>query len=147
MPIDAVVADANVLLSAAVGKAAIRVFTELAVEVHVTRFNVQEVEEYLPKMARKYSLPWELVELQWALLPRRVHDADDYASRLDEARRDLLDRDPDDAHPLALARALDLPLWTNDRARRILQLRGSGLWEGDLGEMRKDRAGVRGDRG
>jgi Arc/MetJ family transcription regulator len=25
------------------------------------------------------------------------------------------------------------------RARRILELRGSGLWEGDLGEMRRDR--------
>lgn len=25
------------------------------------------------------------------------------------------------------------------RARRILELRGSGLWEGDLGEMREDR--------
>jgi Bacterial antitoxin of type II TA system, VapB len=25
------------------------------------------------------------------------------------------------------------------KARRILELRGSGLWEGDLGEMRGDR--------
>ena len=25
------------------------------------------------------------------------------------------------------------------KARRILELRGSGLWEGDLGEMRRDR--------
>ena len=27
------------------------------------------------------------------------------------------------------------------KARRILGLRGSGLWEGDLGTMRRDRAG------
>jgi len=26
------------------------------------------------------------------------------------------------------------------KARRILELRGSGLWEGDLGTMRRDRA-------
>jgi Arc/MetJ family transcription regulator len=26
------------------------------------------------------------------------------------------------------------------KARRILDLRGSGLWEGDLGEMRGDKA-------
>jgi Arc/MetJ family transcription regulator len=26
------------------------------------------------------------------------------------------------------------------RARRILELRGSGLWEGDLPEMRRDRS-------
>ena len=25
------------------------------------------------------------------------------------------------------------------KARRILELRGSGAWEGDLGEMRRDR--------
>jgi hypothetical protein len=25
------------------------------------------------------------------------------------------------------------------KARRILELRGSGLWEGDLGAMRRDR--------
>jgi len=29
------------------------------------------------------------------------------------------------------------------RARRILELRGSGLWEGDLGEMRGDPRRVR----
>jgi Arc/MetJ family transcription regulator len=29
------------------------------------------------------------------------------------------------------------------RARQILKLRGSGVWEGDLGEMRGDRAAPR----
>ncbi len=29
------------------------------------------------------------------------------------------------------------------KARRILELRGSGLWEGELGEMRGDRAAVK----
>lgn len=32
------------------------------------------------------------------------------------------------------------------KARRILELRGLGLWEGDLGEMRRDRPGRRGAR-
>ena len=27
----------------------------------------------------------------------------------------MQDRDPDDAHVLALARSLDLPIWSNDR--------------------------------
>lgn len=30
------------------------------------------------------------------------------------------------------------------QARQILDLRGSGLWEGDIGEMRGDRPQVRG---
>ena len=29
------------------------------------------------------------------------------------------------------------------KARRILELRGSGLWDGDLGEMRGDRAAAK----
>ena len=64
MPIAGVVADANVLLSAVVGKAALRVFTEFDLVVHVAQFNADEVVEYLPHMAGKYGLHVELVELQ-----------------------------------------------------------------------------------
>jgi len=32
------------------------------------------------------------------------------------------------------------------KARQILELRGSGLWEGDLPAMRRDRAGARRNR-
>lgn len=72
MPIAAVVADANVLLSAIIGKAALKVFD-------------------------KDALPW--------------------------ARAILGERDPDDAHPLALSRVLDLPLWSNDRDLQIPGIR------------------------
>jgi len=115
MPIVGVVADANVLLSAVVGKAALRVFTEFDVIVHVAQFNTDEVAKYLPHMARKYELPLELVEMQWKLLPLRIHPADDYRRRLRKAITDLKDRDPEDAHALALARTLALPIWSNDR--------------------------------
>ncbi len=63
MPIESVVADANVLLSAVVGKAALRVFTEFDLIVHVAQFNTDEVAEYLPQMARKYGLSIELVSI------------------------------------------------------------------------------------
>jgi predicted nucleic acid-binding protein len=122
MPIASVVADANVLLSAVVGKAALRVFTQYAVVVHVAQFNVNEVAEYLPYMAGKYRLPVELVEMQWKLLPLRIHPVSDYHNELPQAIADLKDRDPEDAHALALARSLTLPLWSNDR-----DLRGLGV--------------------
>ncbi|MBI2359603.1 MAG: PIN domain nuclease [Deltaproteobacteria bacterium] len=114
MPIAGVVADANVLLSAVVGKAALRVFTEFDVVVHVAQFNIDEVAEYLPRVASKYKLPVELVEMQWKLLPLRIHPVDDYRRRLRKAIADLKDRDPEDAHTLALARSLALPNWSND---------------------------------
>lgn len=115
MPIDAVVADANVLLSAIVGKAALRVITEHGVAVHATEFNASEVEEYLPRLCEKYGLPEDLVRLQWRLLPVVLHPEREYADRLPAAWECLRERDPEDAHALALAMTLGLPLWSNDR--------------------------------
>lgn len=115
MPIEAVVADANVLLSAVVGNAALRVITEFGVHVHVAEYNASEVEEYLPRLSAQYCLPEDLVQLQWRLLPLEIHAEQEYAGRLAEARACLQERDPEDAHALALAWTLRLPLWSNDR--------------------------------
>jgi predicted nucleic acid-binding protein len=115
MPFAAVVADANVLLSAAIGKAALKVMTRFRIEVHTTEFNIAEVEEYLPRLISKYQLMAEEVYLHWRVLPITVHAEADYESEIEQARGDLAERDPDDAHPLALSRALELPLWSNDR--------------------------------
>ena len=115
MPIAGVVADANVLLSAAVGKSALRVITDFSVEVHVSELNADEVSEYLPEMADKYRLPVELVRLQRRLLPLRFHREKDYAAELASAVAALKDRDPDDAHVLALAKTIKFPIWSNDR--------------------------------
>jgi predicted nucleic acid-binding protein len=120
--LDGIVADANVLLSAVVGKAAARVFFEFEIPVHATEFNALEVEEYIPRMAEKYRLPRELVELQWRLLPLKLHSASLYEGQMDAARRALADRDPEDAHALALAINLGFPIWTNDR-----DLQGHGV--------------------
>ena len=115
MRIVGVVADANVLLSAAIGKAALRVLTDFDIQVHASRFNCEEVEEYLPALAAKYRLSREIVEIHWRLLPLRLHGEADYTARLEDARSRLAERDPDDAHPLALAMTLELPLWSNDK--------------------------------
>ncbi len=115
MPIEAVVADANVLLSAVIGKAAQKIFLEHDLKVHVSEFNRDEVAEYLPVMARKYGLRVDLVDLRWRILPLIVHKASEYIGHYKKALEDLKDRDPEDAHALGLARALGLPLWSNDR--------------------------------
>jgi len=115
MPIAGVVADANVLLSAIVGKSALRVFTEFAIQVHAPQFNADEVTEYLPEMAQKYGLPVELVSLQWKLLPLRLHREEDYKAHLPDALAELKNRDPEDAHVLALAKSVGLSIWSNDR--------------------------------
>jgi predicted nucleic acid-binding protein len=115
VPLEAVVADANVLLSAVIGKAAQKIFSEHNLKVHASEFNASEVGEYLPVMARKYALPVNLVVLRWRLLPLIIHPASEYAGHYKKALADLKDRDPEDAHALGLARALNCPLWSNDR--------------------------------
>jgi predicted nucleic acid-binding protein len=122
MPSAGVVADANVLLSAVIGKAAARVFFDFEIAVHVAEFNAGEVEEYLPRMAAKYGVPMDLVELQWHLLPLQVHSAETYRDQMSWALQALARRDPEDAHALALAATLGLPLWSNDR-----DLQGHGV--------------------
>jgi predicted nucleic acid-binding protein len=112
--IPGVVADANVLLSAVLGKAALRVFSEYRIPVHTTLFNAAEVLEYLPRLSAKYRIPLDALQLQWRLLPVRMHTQDSYERHFHAAQELLASRDPDDAHPLALARALRLPLWSND---------------------------------
>ena len=49
------------------------------------------------------------------MLPTIVHPAVDYQDEYDRALADMQDRDPEDAHALALARHLDVPLWSNDK--------------------------------
>ena len=65
--------------------------------------------EYLPRLSSKYEIPLDLVQLQWTLLPVKIHDVESYRHHLEAARRRLEARDPDDAHPLALANALSPP--------------------------------------
>jgi len=115
VPIEGVVADANVLLSAVVSKVALRVLTDFDIVAHVAQFNADELADYLPLMASKYKLQIELVEMQWKLLPLRIHRLRGYQARLSQAIQDLRHRDPEDAHALALARSLDMPIWSNDR--------------------------------
>ena len=115
MPLEKVVADANVLLSATVGNAAQKIFSEHHLEVHVSEFNASEVKEYLPLMAKKYGLPLNLVILRWRLLPLIIHKASAHARYYKMALEDLRMWDPEDAHALALARALAVPIWSNDR--------------------------------
>ncbi|MFC1706288.1 PIN domain-containing protein [Planctomycetota bacterium] len=106
-------ADANVILSAVMGRAALRVFTESDSVVVSTESVMAEVREYLPILAEKYDLVREALELQFKLLAVKEYPQEHYESHLEEAERQIGARDPDDVDLLALA--LDVPVWTNDR--------------------------------
>src|SRR5579864_6961506 len=91
-----IAADANVLLSAATGRAALKVFTHSHLEVVSTSLNIKEVWEYLPIMATKYGIALELMESQFQLLAVREYEPKDFHGSLALARRKIGKRDPDD---------------------------------------------------
>lgn len=115
-PIRSVAADSNVLLSAEIGKAASRVFVEVPELVVVTtEENIAEVEEYLRELAGKYGLDLDQLLDTLALPPVNRYAESAYISHVEEARRYLADRDPDDVPLAALALELEIPVWSNDR--------------------------------
>ena len=113
-PVAAVAADANVLLSAVLGHAALRVFTQTDVSVLTTQGVLLEVREYLPVVAKQYEMLPQALEGQLRLLAVRECEPDEYAPKLEAAKRAIARRDPHDTELLALALAFGIPVWSND---------------------------------
>jgi len=113
-PVAAIAADANVLLSAVLGHAALKVFTQSNVSVLTTRRVLDEVRDYLPVLAKQYEILPQVLEAQLRLLAVRECKPDEYATKLGSAKRAIGRRDPDDVDLLALALAFGVPVWSND---------------------------------
>lgn len=114
-PLKRLAADANVILSAVAGKAALRVFLREDIELVTTEFNIDEVRQYLSVIAGQYSLSEELLESQLKLLPLKIYSRHFYKDCLKEASNKLSVRDEDDIELLALSIKLHIPVWSNDR--------------------------------
>lgn len=114
-PLSKLAADANVILSAVAGKAALRVFLMEGIEIVTTEFNVGEVREYIGVIAEKYGLSEEILESQLKLLPLLIYQQKFYADFLDKASKRLAESDVDDVELLALSLKLKVSVWSNDR--------------------------------
>jgi predicted nucleic acid-binding protein len=108
-------ADANVILSAVAGKAALRVFLKEDIEIATTQFNIDEVREYLGVIAKQYELSEEVLESQLKLLPLTIYNSDFYEDYIHKAALKISGRDVDDIALLSLAMKLKVPIWSNDR--------------------------------
>lgn len=115
MPLRKLAADANVILSAVAGKAALRIFLKEDIEIITTQFNVNEVREYLGVIAEQYAFSEEILESQLKLLPLKIYPRHLYEDFIKKASKKLSDRDEDDIELLALAMKLNVPVWSNDR--------------------------------
>jgi predicted nucleic acid-binding protein len=117
------VADANVLLSAAIGGRARLVLNHRSITRLVTPAAAyDEVFEYIPKLAKRKRLQLDTLMLSVAALPVEVIEQTEYERKLSEARRRIAHRDPDDVHVLALALHLNLPVWSNDNDFEVARI-------------------------
>jgi len=117
-----VAADTNVLLGAIAKRAARRVFNAPDLAVVTTDVTLSEVYEYWPLFARRYGLSLDVVYETLEHLPLRLYEEPEYHSHLEDARRYIGHRDPDDVALAALALKLDIPIWSNDNDFRELPL-------------------------
>lgn len=107
--------DANVILSALIGGKAIRVFIEAKeLKLVTTDRVVGEVREYIPVLAKRRSLSRNVMEAVFSLLELEVVEKEAYLQHVPTALELIGRRDPDDADLVALALALNCPVWTND---------------------------------
>ncbi len=113
-PVAVIAADANVLLSAVLGHAALKVFTQTDVSALTTQRVLAEVGDYLPLLAERYGMLPQALEAQLRLLAIRECEPSEYASKLAAAKRAIGKRDPDDVELLALALTFKVPVWSND---------------------------------
>lgn len=115
-PFERIAADSNVVLSAAVARAAARVFQRAkGLEIVTTDANFEEIQTHLPTLAQQYALDEADVVENLGVLPLKIYPAAFYESHIAEALRFLGRRAPKDVPLAALALKLEIPIWSNDR--------------------------------
>ena len=121
--VKSVVADSNVLLAAVARRAAWRVFENAPdLLVATTEVAIEEVHEHVEEFADLYNLDADVLHTAIELLPVERYSEADYLAHVEDARRLIEKRDPDDVHIVALALKLGVPIWTNDSDFRDLPI-------------------------
>jgi predicted nucleic acid-binding protein len=112
----AVVADANVVLSALIGGRARLVIAASDGPRCVAADAVAvEIVKHLPRLAEKRSLDATLLLATLVVMPIEWKVAAEYEERRAEAEHRIAARDPDDWPTVALALKLELPVWSQDK--------------------------------
>jgi predicted nucleic acid-binding protein len=112
---EALVVDANPIMSALLGGAAREVLLSGRFAFYSTQHALFEVAKHLSSLARRLELPESDLFREYQLLPVVACQPDQYDSCLMEAERWIGGRDPKDVPILALAISLRCRLWTDDR--------------------------------
>ena len=86
---DKLIVDANPIISALLGGAALRVsWSPSLKELVTTKFTINEILPYLPRLAKKISVPESLLRLELELLPLTIYESDSYQGQITEAKKE-----------------------------------------------------------
>lgn len=112
----AVVADANVVLSALIGgRARLVIASHGGPKCVATQAVAEEIARHLPRLATKRGLDQALLFAALQVMPIEWKAAADYEDQRTQAEQRIAARDPDDWPTVALALKLDLPVWSQDK--------------------------------
>jgi predicted nucleic acid-binding protein len=112
----AVVADANVVLSALIGgRARLVIASQRGPKCLATQAVAEEISRHLPRLATKRGLDQALLFAALQVMPIEWKPAADYEDQRALAEQRIAARDPDDWPTVALALKLDLPVWSQDK--------------------------------
>jgi predicted nucleic acid-binding protein len=112
----AVVADANVVLSALIGgRARLVIASQRGPKCVATQAVAEEIARHLPRLATKRGLDQALLFAALQVMPIEWKAATDYEDQRAQAEQRIAARDPDDWPTVALALKLDLPVWSQDK--------------------------------
>jgi predicted nucleic acid-binding protein len=112
----AVIADANVVLSALIGgRARLVIASTQGPECIATQAVAAEIARHVPGLAAKRGLDQALLFATLQAMPIAWALAVDYQDHREEAEKRIAARDPDDWPTVALALRLDLPVWSQDK--------------------------------
>lgn len=103
-----------VMMMAATGGAALRVFKAPGLVFVTTDFTLHEAKTRVSRLIARYGLNPNDVAEALAALPLSVRARDEYESHIAIADSYIGRRDPNDVALLALALKLEIPVWSHD---------------------------------
>ncbi|MBS3120528.1 hypothetical protein J4420_02340 [Candidatus Woesearchaeota archaeon] len=107
-----IVVDANPIISALIGGYSREILFDHNLDFITTRFTFNEVERFIPYIAKKAGVSESFVRSLLQLLPLKVFESETYCDSYAKAKS--LVQDKNDADILALSLATNNPLWSND---------------------------------